>query len=227
MTCKGIWLVMYCVDRCEAARRTGVSTVTLPSWASHLDYKLAPPPLLLVQAFVNTLDLDLGADMFARAEEAHAWLADAGLIDAASSAGPASPGFASDLRLARGIRESIGTLIAHHNGAGALTEDERLVLEQVGREGQPRLQVAPDGQVRLAAEAPAGRVAGGLLGLLLIIRDAQADGSWDRLKLCGNPDCRWAFYDRSHSRRGAWCDMASCGNRLKNRNLRARRAQLS
>jgi len=218
---------MYCVDRCEAARRTGVSTVTLPSWASHLDYKLAPPPLLLVQAFVNTLDLDLGADMFARAEEAHAWLADAGLIDAASSAGPASPGFASDLRLARGIRESIGTLIAHHNGAGALTEDERLVLEQVGREGQPRLQVAPDGQVRLEAEAPAGRVAGGLLGLLLIIRDAQADGSWDRLKLCGNPDCRWAFYDRSHSRRGAWCDMASCGNRLKNRNLRARRAQLS
>jgi predicted RNA-binding Zn ribbon-like protein len=204
-----------------------VSTVTLPSWASHLDYKLAPPPLLLVQAFVNTLDLDLGADMFARAEEAHAWLADAGLIDAASSAGPASPGFASDLRLARGIRESIGTLIAHHNGAGALTEDERLVLEQVGREGQPRLQVAPDGQVRLEAEAPAGRVAGGLLGLLLIIRDAQADGSWDRLKLCGNPDCRWAFYDRSHSRRGAWCDMASCGNRLKNRNLRARRAQLS
>ena len=204
-----------------------MSTVTLPSWASHLDYKLAPPPLLLVQAFVNTLDLDLGADMFARAEEAHAWLADAGLIDAASSAGPASPGFASDLRLARGIRESIGTLIAHHNGAGALTEDERLVLEQVGREGQPRLQVAPDGQVRLEAEAPAGRVAGGLLGLLLIIRDAQADGSWDRLKLCGNPDCRWAFYDRSHSRRGAWCDMASCGNRLKNRNLRARRAQLS
>jgi predicted RNA-binding Zn ribbon-like protein len=204
-----------------------VSTVTLPSWASHLDYKLAPPPLLLVQAFVNTLDLDLGADMFARAEEAHAWLADAGLIDAASSAGPASPGFARDLRLAREVRESIGTLIAHHNGAGALTEDERLVLEQVGREGQPRLQVAPDGQVRLEAEAPAGRVAGGLLGLLLIIRDAQADGSWDRLKLCGNPDCRWAFYDRSHSRRGAWCDMASCGNRLKNRNLRARRAQLS
>ena len=83
------------------------------------------------------------------------------------------------------------------------------------------------GQVSLETEAPAGRVAGGLLGLLLIIRDAQADGSWDRFKLCGNPDCRWAFYDRSHSRRGAWCDMASCGNRLKNRNLRARRAQLT
>lgn len=201
--------------------------MTLPSWASHLDHKLAPPPLLLVQAFVNTLDLDLDTDMFALAEEAHAWLADAGLIDAASSAGPASPAFASDLRLTREVRTSIRALIAHHNDAEELTEDERLPLEQIGHEGQPRLQVSPDGQVSLETEAPAGRVAGGLLGLLLIIRDAQADGSWDRFKLCGNPDCRWAFYDRSHSRRGAWCDMASCGNRLKNRNLRARRAQLT
>jgi predicted RNA-binding Zn ribbon-like protein len=203
--------------------------MTLPSWASHLEQKLAPPPLLLVQAYVDTLDLDLGTDMFARAEEAHAWLADAGLIDAAASAGPASPGFASDLRLAREVRASIRALIAHNTSDQdePVTGDELRPLEQAGREGQPRLQVAPDGQVRLEAEAPAGRVAGGLLGLLLIIRDAQADGSWDRLKLCGNPDCRWAYYDRSHSRRGAWCDMASCGNRLKNRNLRARRAQLS
>jgi len=201
--------------------------MTLPSWASHLEQKLAPPPLLLVQAFVDTLDLDLGTDMFARAEEAHAWLAEAGLIDAASSAGSASPGFASDLRLVREVRASIQALIAHNTSDEPVTREDLRPLEQVGREGQPRLQVAPDGQVRLEAEAPAGRVAGGLLGLLLIIRDAQADGSWDRLKACGNPDCRWAFYDRSHSRRGAWCDMASCGNRLKNRNLRARRAQLS
>ncbi|MGN6176626.1 MAG: CGNR zinc finger domain-containing protein [Streptosporangiaceae bacterium] len=42
------------------------------------------------------------------------------------------------------------------------------------------------------------------------------------MKACGNPDCRWAFYDRSHSRAGAWCDMATCGNRIKNRRLRQR-----
>ena len=201
--------------------------MTLPSWASHLEQKLAPPPLLLVQAFVDTLDLDLGTDMFARAEEAHTWLAEAGLIDATSSAGPGSPAFASDLRLAREVRASIQALRAHNTSGEPVTADDLRPLEQAGREGQPRLQVASDGQVSLEAQAPAGRVAGGLLGLLLIIRDAQADGSWDRLKLCGNPDCRWAFYDRSHSRRGAWCDMASCGNRLKNRNLRARRAQPS
>ena len=55
--------------------------MTLPSWASHLQHKLAPPPLLLVQAYVNTLDLDLHTDMLAHADEAQAWLADTGLRD--------------------------------------------------------------------------------------------------------------------------------------------------
>ena len=201
--------------------------MTLPSWASHLEQKLAPSPLLLVQAFVDTLDLDLGTDMFAHAEEAQAWLADAGLIDTASYGRPGGPEPASDLRLAREVRTSIQALIAHNNDGQPITEDALRTLEEVGRQAQPRLRVGPAGQVTLEAASPGGGVAGGLLGLLLIIRDAQADGSWDRLKLCGNPDCRWAFYDRSHSRRGAWCDMASCGNRLKNRNLRARRAQHS
>ena len=183
-----------------------------------------PPPLLLVQAFVDTLEL--GTGMFADAGEAHAWLADAGLIDTASSGRPGSPGFASDLRLAREVRASIQAMMAHNSDDEPLTEDDTRPLEKTGREAQPRLRVGPDGQVKLEAASPASGVAGGLLGSLLIIRDAQANGSWDRLKLCGNPDCRWAFYDRSHSRRGAWCDMASCGNRQKNRNLRARRAQL-
>jgi CGNR zinc finger len=70
-----------------------------------------------------------------------------------------------------------------------------------------------------------GLLADGILRLLLIIRDSQADGTWSRMKLCTNAECQWAFFDRSHSRRGAWCDMATCGNKIKNRNLRARRAQ--
>ena len=38
----------------------------------------------------------------------------------------------------------------------------------------------------------------------------------------GNPDCRWAFYDGSKNRSGRWCDMASCGNRMKARAFRER-----
>ena len=196
-----------------------LSGMTLPSWASHLLHKLAPPPLLLVQAYVNTLDLDLRTDILAYGDEAQAWLADAGLRD------PAQPDLTADLELARTFRESLRAMIARNSGGPPLTEAGLRPLEHVTSEAAPRLEVTAECQVELAWGDDAQRLVDGLAGLLLTIRDAQADGSWDRMKLCGNPDCLWAFYDRSHSRQGAWCDMASCGNRLKNRNLRARRAQ--
>ena len=198
---------------------TNLSRMTLPSWASHLEHKLAPPSLLLIQAFVNTLDLDLRTDTLAHADQARAWLAEAGLRD------PEQPGFAADLQLAREVRESLRAMIARNTGGPPLTDTELRPLEQVSSQAAPWLEVTAAGQVRLGPRIPAQRLADGLAGLLLTVRDAQANSSWDRLKLCGNKDCLWAFYDRSHSRQGAWCDMASCGNRLKNRNLRARRAE--
>jgi predicted RNA-binding Zn ribbon-like protein len=196
-----------------------LSGMTLPSWASHLESKLAPPPLLLVQAFVDTLDLDLRTDVLAHSDEARAWLADAGLRE------EDQPGFDADLRLAREARESLRAMIGRNTGGPPLTDAELRPLEQVTSQAAPRLEVIADGRVGLGTGDGAGRLADGLAGLLLAVRDAQADGSWDRLKLCGNPDCRWAFYDGSRSHQGAWCEMASCGNRLKNRTLRARRAQ--
>jgi predicted RNA-binding Zn ribbon-like protein len=198
-----------------------LSGMTLPPWASHLEHKLAPPSLLLVQAFVNTLDLDLRTDALAHTDEARAWLADAGLRD------PEQADFGADLQLARQVRESLRAMIARNTGGPPLTDAELRPLEQVSSQTAPRLEVTADGQVRLGPRIPAQRLADGLAGLLLTVRDAQADGSWNRMKLCGNKDCLWAFYDRSHSRQGAWCDMASCGNRLKNRTLRARRAAAS
>ena len=62
-----------------------------------------------------------------------------------------------------------------------------------------------------------------LIELLLIMRDAQRDGSWARLKACANDECQWAFYDRSRNHGGTWCEMSACGNKLKNREFRARR----
>jgi len=190
--------------------------MSLPAWVPPDELRPAPEPLLLVQAFVNTRDLGLGTDLLADAEAASQWLHQCGLLAAVAAAD------AEDLRAARDVRERLRALIAHNGNGPAPTAGDLRPLREVARSSRLRLGIDPAGRVEVGPGS--GRLADGLARLLLIVRDAQQDGSWPRLKACGNSDCRWAFYDRSHSRRGAWCSMASCGNLIKNRNLRARRS---
>ena len=178
--------------------------------------KPAPEPLLTVQTFVNTRDLEYGTDLLADAETGNQWLRKAGLL------GPEGTADEAELLAARELRESIRSVLARNGRGPAPSASDVGPFEAVAQASRPRLTVGADGRVELGP-GDGGGLADGLLGLLLIIRDAQRDGTWSRLKICGNPDCLYAFYDRSHSRRGAWCDMASCGNLIKNRNLRARR----
>ena len=108
---------------------TTLNGMTVPSWASHVEDKLAPMPLLLVQAYVDTLDRDLGTDIFARADEACAWLADAGLRDRDRDRDRPGREFAEDLGLVREVRESIRALIGHTNADEPLAADDLAPLE--------------------------------------------------------------------------------------------------
>jgi hypothetical protein len=192
-----------------------LDAVALPTWVRDNESKPAPQPLLLVQAFVNTRDADTGTDLLASVPAGAGWLSQAGLVG-----GPGAV-TAGGLRQAREVREGLRALLAHNSGGPVPGPAELAPLGALARASQPRLEIAQDGQILLAG-GPPGTLASGLAGLLLIVRDAQQQGDWPRLKACRNPDCQWAFYDRSHARRGAWCDMATCGNMIKNRNLRAR-----
>jgi predicted RNA-binding Zn ribbon-like protein len=192
--------------------------MTLPPWVPGQEIKPAPMPLLLVQSFVNTWDGDHGSDLLLDPAAARDWLTAAGLWSTERVPDPA------ELHLARGVREGIRALLAANNGGPRPTPGDLQPMQDAAHAVRPALQVGPGGQVSLGAEAVSGPDAG-LLALLLAIRDAQHDGTWPRLKACSNPDCRWAFYDRSHSRAGTWCDMATCGNRIKNRRLRRRLLQ--
>jgi len=177
--------------------------------------KPAPMPLLLVQSFVNTWDADHRSDLLLDPAAARDWLAQAGLWSADRAPDPA------ELHLTRGVREGIRAMLVANSGGATPAPGDLQPLQAVAQACRPAVQVGPGGQVGLGSD-PAGPPGAGLLTLLLVIRDAQGDGTWQRLKACGNPDCRWAFYDRSHSEAGAWCDMATCGNRIKNRRLRQR-----
>ena len=62
-----------------------------------------------------------------------------------------------------------------------------------------------------------------LAGLVEPLIELVAAGETDRLRICANEGCRWAFNDTSPTGRRRWCSMASCGNRAKAARHRARR----
>lgn len=47
-------------------------------------------------------------------------------------------------------------------------------------------------------------------------------GQSNRIKVCGNPQCRWAFLDTTKSNIRRWCNDRRCGNRDRVRRSRAR-----
>jgi predicted RNA-binding Zn ribbon-like protein len=186
--------------------------MTLPAWVPDIETKPAPMPLLLVQSFVNTWEGDTGVDVLSDPEAGSDWLDAAGLLR--------GPGV--DLAQVRAIRENIRALLVHKSGEGDLKPADRVDLSALT--ARARVHLVLDDDVVELHPAEGDGLSFLAASLLLIIRDAQRDGSWARLKACRNPDCHWAYYDRSHAARGAWCDMAVCGNRMKNRTLRSRRS---
>jgi predicted RNA-binding Zn ribbon-like protein len=208
-------VTLTCQALSPVTHRTIANMPAVPSWYPGTEAKPAPMPLLRVQAFVNTRDLEEESDLLSDVDAASAWLLDAGLLS------PDATLSAADLEQAQTVRESIRRLLEPGDGdprSGAVLGP----LRELADTHPLRLWVGDHGM--LALENPRHNSLGdGLFDLLLIIRQAQQDGSWPRLKTCANPDCRWAFYDRSRNQQGNWCNMALCGNRLKNRHLRARR----
>ncbi|KUI35005.1 CGNR zinc finger domain-containing protein [Mycobacterium sp. GA-2829] len=185
-------------------------------WTADNEVRPAPAPLDRVQSLVNTVDMEIGQDRLARLEDARPWLVGQGLLDAGADAALTE----GELGRIREVREAFRALLVHNAGGPPAAPDQVAVLAEVAAAGELRAAIGGDGVVAMRAvgTAPMERLA----ELLVVVRDAQRDGTWERLKACGNVDCRWAFYDRSRNRGGAWCDMAACGNRLKNRDFRAR-----
>jgi len=183
-------------------------------WLGDDESKPAPQPLLLIQSLVNTIELPDGADRLADPADARPWLVDNGLLP------PRAEPTAGDLELLRAVREALRTMLVHNAGGPPPNKTALAVLKTIADGGSARADLGDHGEIRLAAEGDSLRER--LVDVLLIIRDAQRDGTWAMLKACANDECQWAFYDKSRNHGGTWCDMATCGNKLKNRAFRAR-----
>ncbi|MER6343348.1 CGNR zinc finger domain-containing protein [Streptomyces sp. NPDC001595] len=162
----------------------------------------APGGLALVEALVNTVDLESGRDDLDAAPTRERL----GITD-------------EDLDAVRELRESLRATCLAHAGhpphrpvtpLGELLARAPLYVAVDDRDGSARLAPLDDGPLlsRIAAA----------------VAQALAEGTWDRLKACLLPECHWAYYDRSPAGRGRWCSMSVCGARAKMRRYRAKGA---
>jgi predicted RNA-binding Zn ribbon-like protein len=174
----------------------------------------APGRLELLQRFVNSHNHDLpaGWDRIGTGAKATEWLRRKALL------APGTRVTDADAARLRDLREAIRALaLANHGGA-----PDAAAIEVVRRAaGGAALRVGVDGAGRTALEPAAGGVDGAVATLLGILHEAQVGGDWARLKGCRR--CGYAFFDRSRNRSAAWCAMAICGNRAKNRAYYRRR----
>jgi predicted RNA-binding Zn ribbon-like protein len=175
----------------------------------------APPPLDLVQDFVNTEIPEWARDDIATPELLGRWLRERGLLEEDASVG------AEDLVAARELREALRSLALVNTTAEQLDGlARRRILSalstvvlgvEVDLEGRP-------------VSAPAGSGARrALSAIVAVVLDAQAAGSWRRMKACRKESCGWLFYDGSRNCSSSWCSMSICGNRVKTAAYRRRR----
>ena len=173
----------------------------------------APGALGLVQAFVNTNDLE-GADELGDRQTVRDWLVERELLPLGAEVSEV------DFRLAIQVREAIRAL-ALANHAGGTDEQAVETLNRLTEGSRLAVRFEGGGRARLEPLLPG--VDGAMGRMLAIVYASMVEGTWPRLKACRSHSCRWLFYDRSRNRSSTWCAMAVCGNREKARTYRDRK----
>jgi len=175
----------------------------------------APGRLDVVRQFVNSVDFEDETEDLSSGPALVEWLR-------ARSLGPVWSASSEDVAHAVALREGLRELLLGHHGDHEVDPSAASVVDAAAERARLAVRFGSDGAASVVPEAPG--VDGALGRLLTIVADAQADGTWTRLKACPWETCRWAFYDHSKNRSGVWCSMSSCGNRAKARAYRERQA---
>jgi predicted RNA-binding Zn ribbon-like protein len=179
------------------------------------EHQVAPGPLEIVRAFVNTRDLEDGTDEIDTPELLGQWLSDRKLTP--SRVVPSE----EDVKETIETREALRALAWANNGDRVDPADLRTLDRTAER---ARLTLRFESGADVALHPRASGVRGALGTIVSIVADSMKEGTWTRLKACRNEECGWAFYDHARNRSAKWCTMAVCGNRMKARAFRARHA---
>lgn len=178
--------------------------------------KPSPNQLVIVQGFVNTLDIENKVDMIGTKEKLKKWLVFHGLLN------PHDRVSSNDFITVISLRKALRSLLLSNNNQRIKSSD----LEQLNKMFSRFTLVVEckmDGTLILV---PSRRGMAGVIGFMLAtIINAVNDGTWYNLKACNNLNCQWAFYDSSKNHSGRWCEMSLCGSREKARSYRRRQSK--
>ena len=173
----------------------------------------APGSLRFIEEFVNSVELPDGEDHLSTIAGAQRWLA-ARDVDAEGLDESARTELVT-------LREAFRDLLEANAGHPVPSEAMNLIMQRLN---DTRLAVVITEQGAHAHPAPDERGEKQFLGKLsAAMITASVYGTWQRLKICRNDECRWAFYDRSKNGGRVWCSMQSCGCQSKSRAYRARK----
>jgi len=177
--------------------------------------KLAPDSLGLVHRLLNSTGTETKPDLLETVDLAQAWL-DEALAEWADRGeeGPVSRLRDADLPSLRALRDVVRDALTGRGSESAARKSTLL--------GAADFVLADD---RAVAAIPRGKAPVQWLrsAVLIACFEAELTGTWERLKICANPACPIAFYDRSRNRSGTWHDVRVCGNQINLRAARARR----
>jgi len=183
------------------------------AWPASARYRMdvAPAGLGFVHDLLNTIPAGRPRtrDLLAEVEDARPWL-DEALASWATETGRQRPEVTladRDLDQIRTLRDELKGLLAGTESAHELSS--------------ATLRLDASGQVVIEPRGSGARLVSSLV-LIEMLTAQQAD-TWRRLKVCRNPRCQVAFYDRSRNNSGVWHATKICGNL---ENLRAHRARI-
>jgi predicted RNA-binding Zn ribbon-like protein len=178
-----------------------------PAWAQ----RPAPTGLAVVQEFLNTHSYSHFPEHFGTVTSARRWLRAQGFT-------------ASDLDVdsvaeLRRLRERLREVALSHAGHGP-ADESALSLNHILRSASIAIVITPQG------DAVAGATGSGKQRFVNTIAaevlSASLDGTWRRLKACGNGECAVAFYDHSRNATARYCTTEICANRVRQRTFRQR-----
>ena len=120
----------------------------------------------------------------------------------------------------RALRETVRTLVAQRKAGENV---DVAALNAFLARGRYAVQVVADeGSWRVERRTEQRCVEHLLMPLAEAAAELLANGEFDLVRKCEQPDCTRCFYDRTKSHRRRWCSMTTCGNRHKVASFRKR-----